>query len=179
MKYVVLGLLLLRPDTLYGLRKQFETSVSLFYRASFGSLTSALKGLVGAGLIERRESSGEGRRKVVYSVTASGRGVFLEWLGAIPDETDVETGILARLFFLGLVDGDVRPGILDRFSELYEAKAAQLAGIAGVIDSARIPAELADILRFQRLVLEQGMTHYAGTGRWFADLAARERAAGG
>ncbi|MFX6759409.1 hypothetical protein ABTH30_21195, partial [Acinetobacter baumannii] len=88
-----------------------------------------------------------------------------------PDASDVETGILGRLFFLGLVDSEDRPEVLDRFGALYDAKATELNGIADVIDSARIPSELADIIRYQRLVLEQGITHYTTTGRWFSELA--------
>ena len=49
MGHVILGLLmLLGPQTLYSLNKQFERGPSLFYRASFGSLQSALRGLLAA-----------------------------------------------------------------------------------------------------------------------------------
>jgi len=42
MHFVVLGLLLVQPATIYSLNKQFEASISLFYSASLGALRSVL-----------------------------------------------------------------------------------------------------------------------------------------
>ena len=52
MAHVILGLLLIAPQSLYGLVKAFEAGVSLFYSASSGSIKRALDGLLAQGLIE-------------------------------------------------------------------------------------------------------------------------------
>lgn len=43
MRFVILGLLLSGPLSLYDVHKHFTGSISLFYAASFGSIQRALK----------------------------------------------------------------------------------------------------------------------------------------
>ena len=51
MSHVILGLLMLWPQSLYELTKNFEAGVSLFYSASTGSIKRALDGLLADGRI--------------------------------------------------------------------------------------------------------------------------------
>ena len=45
MEYVILGLLMLQPNSVYGIRKAFEQGISMFYSASLGSIQTAVKRL--------------------------------------------------------------------------------------------------------------------------------------
>ena len=61
MRYVVLGLLIFAPRTIYQLNKQFQ--VLLFYQASLGSIRTALQALVRDGNATVTETIENGRLK--------------------------------------------------------------------------------------------------------------------
>src|SRR5690606_21348042 len=103
MAHVILGLLLIAPQSLYDLVKSFEAGVSLFYSASSGSIKRALDGLLAQGLIEVASVEPSARGKKVYRVTDSGREEFRSWMTGELAGPDLETAALPRLFFLGLL----------------------------------------------------------------------------
>ena len=76
MHFVVLGLLLVQPATIYSLNKQFEASISLFYSASLGALRSALLKLEQAEEVSFTETIENGRHKKIYSITEKGEAAF-------------------------------------------------------------------------------------------------------
>jgi len=45
MEYVILGLLILSPSSIYQLKKSFEQGISLFYGVSLGNIQVTLKKL--------------------------------------------------------------------------------------------------------------------------------------
>ena len=94
MQYVILGLLLSGPLSLYDLRKRFAAGISLFYSASLGSLQRALQNLAADGLVIGIEVAGDRRGKKLYSVTDTGMQRWREWLAApIPPGTEVRFSI--------------------------------------------------------------------------------------
>ena len=152
---VILGLLLLLgPQTLYSLNKQFEQGPSLFYRASFGSLQSALKGLHAAGNVRMHEQTDGGR------------------LG------DLETAALSRLFLLGLVaDPAERRAVIDGIIAEIERELAGLEEFAVALDAqaATIPDVYRDVFRYQRATLDYGVVAHRASLDWFVRLAEEER----
>lgn len=173
---VILGLLLIAPHTLYSLNKQFEQGISLFYRASYGSLQSALKSLLAKGFVLVAEGIEGGRNKKTYSITDAGRDAFDAWMHAPVGGGDLEVAALSKLFFLGLVDVDsARLAVLEDLVAAIEREKEALDGFAGQLDAIEVPDEFRRIFHYQRATLDYGlMSHRAGLD-WFAALAEAER----
>lgn len=159
MAFVVLGLLVLAPHTIYALNKQFEQTISLFYRASLGSLRSALNGLLERGEVEFDEVVENGRAKKVYRVTDAGRGAFFAWMSGPLQGSDIETAALSKLFFLGLLpDAAARREVLDGILERVDAEVAGLESYDRELDGYEVPPQYAEVFRFQRATLTYGVT---------------------
>ena len=158
MSNVVLGLLLLAPMTIYELNKQFEQTISLFYRASLGGLRSALTALLARGDVEFDEVVERGRRKKVYRPTEQGRAAFAEWLRSPIEGSDVETAALSRLFFLGtLDDADARRAVLDGMLQRIRVDRRELEALDGELERLEIPAEQRRVFDYQRSTLAFGL----------------------
>lgn len=177
MANVILGLLLLRSLSLYDLIRAFESSVSLVYSASSGSIKRALDGLLARGEVEV-ESIDEGARgRKVYRVTPAGRAAFHAWMhGELTGST--ETAALSRLFFLGLLDAAERPGVLDRIHSRIAADLAQLEAVRAEVERFEVPPELADVAAYQRATLEYGLASHRFALDWFQGLLTGEDPAG-
>ena len=103
MEYVILGLLLIMPNTIYGINKAFEQGISMFYSPSIGSLQSASKRLLEKKLIESLETLENGRVKKILSITDAGTETFFKWMFEPLDEKNLEVSLLSRLYFMGLL----------------------------------------------------------------------------
>ena len=175
---VILGLLLLLgPQTLYSLNKQFEQGPSLFYRASFGSLQSALRGLHTAGHVRMHEETDGGRLKKVYEITDAGAATFHAWIRSPLSGGDLEVAALSRLFLLGLVEDEVdRRSVLDGIIGEVERELAGLEEFATVLDAqaATVPAEYRQVFRYQRATLDYGVMAHRTALAWFRELAASD-----
>ena len=171
MAYVILGLLLLRPMSLYDLVKAFETGVSLFYSASSGSIKRALDVLVAQGHVEVASVDSGGRGRKTHQVTASGREHFRTWMtGELTGAT--ETAALSRLYFLGLLDEAERPGVLERIEARIGHDLAQLEGLEQHVAAQEVPEELRDVARYQRATLDYGLASHRAALEWFSRLRA-------
>jgi DNA-binding PadR family transcriptional regulator len=171
---VILGLLLLLgPQTLYSLNKQFEQGPSLFYRASFGSLQSALRALHAAGKVRMHEQTERGRNKKVYEITDAGTAAFHVWIRSPLGGGDLEVAALSRLFLLGLVEDEAdRRGVIAGIIAELERELAGLEEFAVVLDAqaATIPEEYRLVFRYQRATLDYGVTAHRTALGWFRDL---------
>src|SRR5436305_15098553 len=77
----LLGLLSMKPQSGYELKKLIEESIGNFWSESFGQIYPTLRRMVAAGLVEMMESQGVGRReKKVYRLTDAGSARQQEWL---------------------------------------------------------------------------------------------------
>lgn len=107
-KFIVLGLLLYAPLTLYDLQKRFAAGLVHIYGASFGSLHRVLGQLVELGYAELAEAtvgknSNSGRQKKIYRATSAGRKAFREWMLNPGASEPLEQAMLGRIYFLGLM----------------------------------------------------------------------------
>ena len=103
MEFVILGLLALRGRTIYEIKKALAETISLFYSASFGSITSAVNKLLEKGWISVSELTEKGRHKRIYALTADGRTAFEGWLASPIPQEKVKDPALTRLFFMGFL----------------------------------------------------------------------------
>lgn len=169
MANVILGFLLLRSMSYYDLIRAFEAGVSLFYSASSGSIKRALDGLHRDGLVEFEGEPGpRGRR--IYRVTEAGREAFDTWMRAEIADAHLETAALARLHFLGLLDAPSRAEVKGRIEERLLSDLAKLEAFEQHLDALEIPAEFAEIARYQRATLGYGLESTRFALEWFRAL---------
>lgn len=168
MAYVILGLLILRPMSLYDMVKAFETGVSLFYSASSGSITRALESLVKQGHVEIASIEEGGRGRKTYQVTGSGREHFRAWMLAEPTG-DLETSALSRLYFLGLLDANERPEVLTNIETRVAADLAQLEALETHVQQQDVPDDLRDVAVYQRATLQYGLASHRHALTWFRE----------
>ena len=173
MEFVVVGLLLLRPATLYGLYHSFDQGISLFYAASYGSLNNALKRLLANGLVEVRQSIVNGRNNKLYSVTAQGQQAFFNWMLEQPTPKNLETAALSRVYFLGLLPTPaLRAQVVRQILAAIDASAQALQQVDEAVGAIQVPPAYQPILTYQLATLRYGLASHHFSRRWFADLLA-------
>lgn len=176
MAHVILGLLLLRPMSLYDLLKAFEEGISLFYSASAGSIKRALDGLLRRGQVEIVSQDVEGRRRKTYGITDAGRAAFQEWILSPPERADMDTAVLSRVYFLGLLDATDRLTALEQLRTTVAAEAATLEVVESQVATSEVPAELGDVARYGRATLDYGIRAHQTALTWLDELLGRAEA---
>lgn len=176
MAHVILGLLLIAPQSLYDLVKSFEAGVSLFYSASSGSIKRALDGLLDRGAIEVASVDAGARGRKVYRVTEAGRREFEGWMTGEVTGPDLETAALARLYFLGLLPAADRAPVLQAVVDRLAAELDRFRALDAQLDGVEIPAGLEDVATHQRATLDYGIASLRHALDWFGEHLDRERA---
>lgn len=169
MAHVILGLLLIAPQSFYDLIKGFEKGVALFYSASSGSIKRALDTLLARGSIEVASVEPGGRGRKVYRVTEAGRAEWHTWMTQEPAGSDLETAALSRLYFLGLLEPDERGPVLHRVTKRAEAALAALTELDADLDTADFPEEYRDVFVHQRATLDYGIAAQRFMLDWFRE----------
>jgi DNA-binding PadR family transcriptional regulator len=176
MAHVILGLLLIAPQTFYDLIKGFEAGVALFYSASSGSIKRALDTLLARGLIEVASVEAGGRGRKVYRLTEAGRQEFRAWMTGELTGPDLETAALSRLYFLGLLEPAERLPVLRRITARIETDLAALSALDKHLDTLDVPEEHRDLVTHQRATLDYGIASYRFSLDWFRDHIDRHEA---
>lgn len=174
MQFVILGLLLGGPLSLYDLRKRFAAGISLFYSSSFGGIQRALGHLVDDGSVTVDAEPGNPRGRKLYRVTDAGRSRWREWMQEpLPRGADTETLLLAKVFLLGRLEASAdRAVTLARVRDAAEESLAELRALAADVDAQRtdMPPDLADIAAYQRATLDYGLRSARLALEWIDDL---------
>ena len=165
MANVILGLLMLWPQSLYELTKSFEAGISLFYSASTGSIKRALDRLLAAGHIEAADETGP-RGKKLYSVTASGRALFRQWMVGEIVGRDIDTAVLPRVYFLGLLEHEERAEVGQRIRYRISEDLAQLQAFEAHIGANEIPEGYEAVARYQFATLRYGVAAHNTALEW-------------
>jgi DNA-binding PadR family transcriptional regulator len=99
--WLILGMLSIEPNRSgYDIRKAVESSVSYFWRESYGQIYPTLKRLAAAGLIIPRRQGLKGRaERQEYSLSAKGRARLRGWLAAPYRDYPIRSEFLLKLFF--------------------------------------------------------------------------------
>ncbi|MGZ8804669.1 MAG: PadR family transcriptional regulator [Microbacterium sp.] len=173
MQHVILGLLMVHgPLSLYAVQRQFTQGVSLFYSASFGSIQRALRQLLDRGLVTIDETAADGRGRKPYTVTDAGIAAWREWMHEPVVGGDLETTALSKTFFLGLLDDPAsRREVIDGIRARIETDLAELRAVERALDATEVPAEYAEVFRFQRATLDYGLRSHEQARAWFGALS--------
>ncbi|WP_413317700.1 PadR family transcriptional regulator [Agrococcus sp. 1P02AA] len=176
MQFVILGMLLGGPLSLYDVQRHFERIVSLFYSASAGSIQRALRQLAADGRVVVDAAAVAARGRKPYRITDAGREAWREWMLTPPTGSELETAMLARVFFLGRLEApEDRLRVIDGILMRLRAEDDRLASLAGTMPSAASPEALLDpLLRPQLATLEYGRRSLALALDWVSELAEAE-----
>lgn len=160
----ILGMLTVEPMTGYDMKKFCERSLVHFWHESYGNLYPRLKGLESAGLVEaRREAREGGPDATVYTLTAAGRGRFLEWLGREPAPERIRSEFMLKIFF-GAESG---PGTCATRIRAYEERQRELrAEYAAIEDMLRSSLEDRPEVPFWLMSLRRGQLLNEARLRW-------------
>jgi DNA-binding PadR family transcriptional regulator len=108
-KLMLLGFLMQGGMTGYEFKKKFSLSFSFFSNLSYGSIYPALKKMEREGLISLKVEIQDGTpNRKVYTITDSGKKVFLEALRAPFDLDRPRYAFLTRLFFFAYLSPEER-----------------------------------------------------------------------
>ena len=171
MEYVVLGLLIIRHRTIYEINGWFKMSISLFYRARYGSLQVAVKKLLAKGYIDYKESIEKGRHKKTYSVTGAGAQAFFIWMYDEIPQNNLEVVSLSKLFFLGLLkDLQEREKIVGKIRTGLKKTINELESVEKQINSYKIPESGKAVFYYQAKTLDYGIQVKKSALKWFIQL---------
>lgn len=165
MANVILGLLMLWPQSLYELTKNFEAGVSLFYSASTGSIKRALDQLLTSERIEV-ESEGGPRGKKTYAVTDSGREEFRRWMLAEMTGADLEAAVLSRVYFLGLLEPHERAVVAGHIEQRLREELDHLERLEAQTSTVEVPEGFETIADFQLATLQFGLISCKAALTW-------------
>lgn len=172
MQFLILGVLLHRPLSLYDVHKHFAGTISLFYAASFGSIQRALGQLDTHGWVRVEDAADSRRGKKLYVVTEAGEGAWREWMRSAITGSDPEPTMLARMYLLGRLPAGERPECLRVIRERIEGDAGQLHALAGALDTAEIPESVREDYRYRRATLDYGIRSHALALAWLGEMEA-------
>ncbi|WP_165861423.1 PadR family transcriptional regulator [Paenibacillus paeoniae] len=171
MEHVILGLLMIQRQTLYELHRNFKRGISLFYSASYGSLQTALRKLLGKEWISCEELAENGRLKKVYHVLPQGREAFLHWMHSETPDQKLEVTVLSKLFFLGHVEhASDREVIIAEMMDKMERALAALERMEQELEGVEVPQQYRDLFHYQLLTLNYGLGAHRYARDWFGRL---------
>ena len=118
-----------QPRSGYDLVQTFRISMTHYWHAHPGQIYPTLDRMERDGWIAGREVIQRGRpNKRVYSITAQGRRVLLEWLESPYEPLKMKNPPLLRSRFLGHLGAD---GAREKFAEVRDAMVAYLEELRG------------------------------------------------
>ena len=170
MQFLILGLLVHGPLSAYELRKRFTADISLFYSASLGSIQRALAVLDSQGWATKRLIDGTGRQKHLYAITEAGQEAWRDWMLSPITDRDAEQSGLAKVYLLGSMPPEDRPGVIALLRLRIAADLERLAALQTEIDATPAPAPLQDVARFRRATLDYGVRAHELMTRWLDEL---------
>lgn len=110
------------PQTGYTIKKWIENEYSHFWQESFGQIYPTLKKLVADGLAvsSKNTEPGNGRGKIIYSITDAGRKSLSDWLREEPEIEKLRYEILLKISFGEYTEPEVLLAHLDNFIKRNE-----------------------------------------------------------
>lgn len=162
-EYVLLGLLSHESLTGYEIKKRFETRLKFFWNASYGSIYPTLAKLERDGCVIKKETTENGRQKIVYTITNDGRELLKEWLkrSVIKDELRYET--LLKLFFGSEVGPEITINHINEFEDKISSQLEVLKKYVVQLENAPIYEEAH---KYFILTIKFGINSYEAYLKW-------------
>lgn len=114
LRYAILGLLTIKPQSGYDLGQAFASSIAHFWHADQSQIYRTIKQLESDGSVTTEVISQTGRpNRRVHSPTDSGIDELDAWLASPLEEEHPKEPFLARLFFASRLGADAVERLLD------------------------------------------------------------------
>ncbi|HEX2128305.1 MAG TPA: PadR family transcriptional regulator [Solirubrobacterales bacterium] len=126
---VILGFLGFEPMSGYEIKSFVDNSTRFFWAASYGQIYPELKRLAEAGLIEGENQAQGERKRVVYSLTDSGREALADWHGGGDPIQETRDETLLKMFFADAIGGEATERALEAKRDHHNAVAEQLRAV--------------------------------------------------
>ena len=168
--YAVLGLLAVRPWSMYALTKQLRRSLRHIWPRAESNVYAEPKRLMAAGLVTAEVQTTGKRDRTVYAITDAGRRALAEWLGTESGPSRFESELLVKILFANVGTKEEMLDNLHRFAAEAAAARALWATVAGEYLSGAdpFPERLHINALFFRWVWEQAATN-ARWAEWAID----------
>ncbi|RJG22651.1 PadR family transcriptional regulator [Paenibacillus thiaminolyticus] len=170
LEYIILGLLMEGPMSGYEMKKTIDSSVGLFYRASYGSLYPALKRLANKGLLSVAEAEG-GRNKKEYTLLPAGKEQFVSWLAEPLPVSRNE--VLLRIFFYDYLDEDTRQARLTEYENKLESEMRRLQAVQEMVAGELEHIEHPENYYYRVSVLTYGLHYFGMEKQWMQVIKQR------
>lgn len=171
MEHIVLGLLILKSMTIYELNQAFSAGLSMIYAASYGNLQYAVKKLLKNEMITFEERVENGRNKKIYQINQKGTEAFFDWMMEDINPKHIETLMLGKIYFLGLVEKkEHKTIIIDNMLKAADEYSKDLFETKAYTDNIDIPKEYREIGRYQLKTLDYGIMNYEVTVKWLNEI---------
>jgi DNA-binding PadR family transcriptional regulator len=119
----------------YEIKQAFDSALSFFSGASYGSIYPTLGKLEKGGMARVKKETREGRHRKVYSITPSGQKTFKSALGGELGVPPFKNEFLTRLFFFESLKPPRREEITEEYIAFLEGKLAALGMVAPIVEA--------------------------------------------
>lgn len=170
MMYVILGFLLLRELSQYDLVKALKQEVSPFYKASLGSVQSALKKLEKEGFVSVNKIVVNGRAKNIYKISNEGDIVFKEFMLGDINPNKFEAQVSTKLFFLGLLNKNEKLVVVNQVIMTLKSYIQSFEEGAILYKNQKFEKAYANVVKYQFKTLELGIHNHRSNLEWFTYL---------
>ena len=147
MEYIILGLLLFKPMTVYEIRAYIQKNLTTICSDSLGSIQIAIKKLLNKGYITKNEYTERGLTKKKHTITLLGVQHYKEWVGSpinIAKMTNMEE---SKFYFLGTAPKEKRISFLKSYISSLKGQLSKLTAIKEVSKGMKDEAILANLER--------------------------------
>ena len=165
LEQVALGVLMQQPMSGYDIKKVIDSSVGLFYKASFGSLYPALGRLTDKGMVSVTELA-DSKNKKIYTIEDLGRAEFVSWLKEPLEGT--RSAHLIKIFFYDYLDEETRQFRLAEYEAGLRSKMGQIKAVQGIVAGELEQIDNPDDYYYRISVLSYGLKHYEMEQKWIA-----------
>ena len=199
MELIILGFLVVKSITIYEMRKLIDLYFTSMCSSSTGSIQTAVKKLLDAGMITFDEYVENGKNKKVYEITPKGRDYFKSKVSE-PMSNKEKNIELSKLYYMGFIPEELRfesidsyiadlvqeremlkqillskqsdETIVESFISLFEADNT-IDMFKEMLPTESVADGLKDIIFFQYASLELGIAKLTFVIDWFEDLKKR------
>ena len=155
MEYIILGLLLFKPMTVYEIRMYIQKNLTTICSDSLGSIQIAVKKLLNKGYITTKEYLERGLVKKKHSITSLGVEHYKEWVGSpinIAKMTNMEE---SKFYFLGTASKEKRISFLKSYISSLKEQFNKLVRIKELTKGAK---DIAIHTHLERIANEKQIT---------------------
>lgn len=158
----LLGLLLDRPMTGWGLMAAAQERIGEFWTVTQSQVYRELAAMAARGLLTPGPTGPRERKP--YEVTPAGRDAFAEWVAGDPGEDQVRIPLLLTVAFAGHLPEERLAAIVARRRAVHEERVARYREARRALD------DLGETASARRATLEFGLRYEEAVLDWFDAL---------